>query len=447
MPKNTNKKIAIIGAGPAGLAAAEALRERGYHAITVFEKSGRAGGLSLTRHYITPDQRRLTYDLGSVQPVSSRILMRLFRKYGLQFGRGPLEKKSKVIYAYSYINQQEFANFVKYTLGAPLKYLPLILADLAKLALYFWRYRRLAQPGFHGFKYWDETTVDIRTWVDARKFKFLGERLVPFIVSALTLSNKSKESQVGTYQVFKALYLLARFPNRYIDGSYRPVRQGFQELWNRVAKNVNVAYHADITAIVRNGTGVTITTADGEARQFDAMIVSCTFEKIAHLVDVSPAEGEVFRNFHYHPGYRGAFIAKHGPIDSVHWYPDSYTTGEEPPYLTFAVPEGQVAGNSYLYSCMFSACPPGRDALAVLQRSAEKMFREQYGAEITEWVAMKYWPDYGCVFDVGMVKAGVFDKIHSLQGSQHTYYTGQLLSLSGHANAVEYSYALVKTFF
>lgn len=441
-----DKKIAIIGAGPSGLGAAQALREKGYTNITVFEKSDCAGGLSLSRQYVTPDQRTITYDLGSVQPVTSKILKRLFRSHGLQFGRGPLEKKTKVIYAYSYIHNTEFANFVKYALGAPVKYLPLILADLAKLGFYLWRYRRLAQPGFHGFKYIEETSVDIRTWVDARKFKFLGEKLVPFIVSALTLNSKSRESQVGMYMVFKALYLLTRFPNRYIDGSYRPVRQGFQELWKRLAKNFDVAYNADITSITRDGNGVTVTTAAGQAR-FDALIVSCTFDKVAHLFEASAAEGEVFKNFYFNPGYRGAFIAKNGPIDSVHWYPDSYTTGKAPPYLTFAIPEGQVDGSAYLYSCMFSACPTGREAVPSLQASAEKMFREQYDAEITEWVAMKYWPDYGCVYDIAMVKAGVFDKIEALQGSNHTYYTGQLLSLNGHANAVEYSYGLVDRFF
>lgn len=40
----TDKKIAVIGSGPAGLAAAQALNRRG-HNVTVYEKSDRAGGL------------------------------------------------------------------------------------------------------------------------------------------------------------------------------------------------------------------------------------------------------------------------------------------------------------------------------------------------------------------------------------------------------------------
>ena len=40
----TGKKVAIIGSGPAGLAAADQLNKRG-HSVTVFERDDRVGGL------------------------------------------------------------------------------------------------------------------------------------------------------------------------------------------------------------------------------------------------------------------------------------------------------------------------------------------------------------------------------------------------------------------
>ena len=43
-PSRTGKKIAVVGSGPAGLAAAQELARRG-HAVTVFEKADRPGGL------------------------------------------------------------------------------------------------------------------------------------------------------------------------------------------------------------------------------------------------------------------------------------------------------------------------------------------------------------------------------------------------------------------
>ena len=43
-PVRTGKKIAVVGSGPSGLAAADQLNQRG-HSVTVFERSDRAGGL------------------------------------------------------------------------------------------------------------------------------------------------------------------------------------------------------------------------------------------------------------------------------------------------------------------------------------------------------------------------------------------------------------------
>ncbi|MGE0387808.1 MAG: glutamate synthase subunit beta [Gammaproteobacteria bacterium] len=43
-PKQTGRKVAVVGSGPAGLAAAQQLRRAG-HAVTVFERADRIGGL------------------------------------------------------------------------------------------------------------------------------------------------------------------------------------------------------------------------------------------------------------------------------------------------------------------------------------------------------------------------------------------------------------------
>ena len=43
-PSAPEKKVAVIGSGPAGLAAADQLNKRG-HSVTVFERNDRVGGL------------------------------------------------------------------------------------------------------------------------------------------------------------------------------------------------------------------------------------------------------------------------------------------------------------------------------------------------------------------------------------------------------------------
>ncbi len=41
----TDKKIAVIGSGPAGLAAADQLNKKRGHSVTVYERDDRVGGL------------------------------------------------------------------------------------------------------------------------------------------------------------------------------------------------------------------------------------------------------------------------------------------------------------------------------------------------------------------------------------------------------------------
>ena len=43
-PKKNRKKIAVIGSGPAGLAAAQQLNKAGHH-VEVFERDNKIGGL------------------------------------------------------------------------------------------------------------------------------------------------------------------------------------------------------------------------------------------------------------------------------------------------------------------------------------------------------------------------------------------------------------------
>ena len=51
----TNKKVAVVGSGPAGLAVADQLNQRGHH-VTVFERSDRIGGLLM---YGIPNMKQI----------------------------------------------------------------------------------------------------------------------------------------------------------------------------------------------------------------------------------------------------------------------------------------------------------------------------------------------------------------------------------------------------
>jgi hypothetical protein len=47
--------------------------------------------MALSLNYLTPDNRNIIYEMGSLQPVSSPILYRLMEKYGLHVGKNVLD--------------------------------------------------------------------------------------------------------------------------------------------------------------------------------------------------------------------------------------------------------------------------------------------------------------------------------------------------------------------
>ena len=75
-----SQRIAIIGAGPAGLTAAWRLKKRGYTSVRVFEKNDRVGGKCLT-----PTINGHNYELGAVivGATTYRVVNELIKEFNL----------------------------------------------------------------------------------------------------------------------------------------------------------------------------------------------------------------------------------------------------------------------------------------------------------------------------------------------------------------------------
>ncbi|MDR2802678.1 MAG: FAD-dependent oxidoreductase, partial [Treponema sp.] len=89
---STGKKVAIIGAGPAGMAAAYFLRLQG-HAVTVFEKHKAGGGMLRygIPYYRLPDATLKT-EFGAIESLGVEV------KYGVEIGKDIPAKKLEADY-------------------------------------------------------------------------------------------------------------------------------------------------------------------------------------------------------------------------------------------------------------------------------------------------------------------------------------------------------------
>ncbi len=445
---NTNSRIAIIGAGPGGLATAEALKEKGYQNITVIEKTKHVGGMSLSRQYpkeATASQHTITYDMGSIQPFGTSKVFAFIKKYGLHLGKGISLNHPAPIRIYCMQEKQYVADFLTYPiLGMPLRKLPTLCLDIVKFIPWLYRYRRLAKPGLANTQPLGPVSIPMLEWFNVCRFKLL-DRLLRTLFGALNFAVYEATPDHALIHGFKNVFydLLNRHP-RYIRGIFLPVREGYQEIWNRVAKNHQVLCGVNIEKIERTGDEIHLYW-DSEKHTFDRLVIACSPDSVAQCIDASPQEKTLLSKVRHSPGWRAAFLAKGLPHDAMYIFTDQMENSAVPPQLYGFIPEGEVEDGVWLYTTMLGFTEK-QGVEAVMQHSAE-LLQQHFGAEVISWVDKAYWSQYNAHFDCEDTKNGMYDLFESLQGLKHTYFVTELLSGPGHSMLIDYAYQLVDKHF
>jgi hypothetical protein len=440
-------RVGIIGAGPSGLAAAEALRELGYTDITVLEKRARAGGMSWSFKYTTPDNRELIYEMGSVLPTGSKILRKLFKRYKIHIGKQNLGRdadpaKPFFIKFYSFQNHRFLPALTRSRFGFPYSWA--LITDVCKLFLLLFRYRHYRKPGYQiPDWYWKELSIPLTQWVKERNFKVLAP-LFEMVSTGLTLGNPEMKGGVVAYEAFKLMITLIRFPPRYINRSLKCIKEGYQEIWKRVAESHHVIFNAGIKSVLRKERTVEIDLGDRKLT-FDKLIVSASPSSMLDFLDVDEEEKDLFSKVHHSAGWRIAFTAKNLPHDALYLFYEYYLKEKYPDIIYAFYPEGEVREGVWLYSS-FLPCPEGVNIEPIL-KNTEKLFRDHFKAEIIEWVNKKFWSEYRPHFLLEDVKQNKHQDLAKLQGKKNTYYVGGIFAGGTHAAVAEHAYDLVNRHF
>lgn len=440
-------RIGIIGAGPAGLGAAEALKQLGYKNITVLEKSPRAGGMSLSLHYPGKGDKDIVYELGSLVPLSSAILFRLIKRYGLHIGKSNLEngkQSNKVpMIVYSLEERKAIVDFKKNWFGQPISVA--LIQDMIKLGWSIFRYRKLARPGFKDLspELYRELCIPYKQWLDERHFKVL-RNLLYFLGIIITFGNHDQKDDLPALPVIKLFLRFLTFPPRILNGQFIFMREGYQELWNRVAKEHHVLFNVDIQKITRKPDEIEVDLGDKKL-VFDKLIFTPSLTKAMKIVAITEEERKLFSKVKYYPGWRAAFLARGLPHDGVYSFYEPYMMKEFGPGLQTFYPEGEVGDGVWLYSAMIFL--NSQEGVRALLPEAEKILRDHFNGEVIEWLQLGYWPEYSPYFDCDALKENIYHKLDDLQGKNNTFYLGGTISWSTHPIVVEYAYAVVNKFF
>jgi hypothetical protein len=440
-----DSRIAIVGAGAAGLSVAWFLKKSGYRHVTVFERSDRIGGKCKSLTFAGR-----SFDLGANYITSSYTQV---RRLARTFGMGMFtERKGHAL--------DPRSGELSSLLSATTRQYGLVHVAWASLRYLYLRFRLRhvlapAAPGFLAASADPDLCGPFEIWLEKHGLAALE----PVFNIPVTLMGYDKLKQIPaayalTYMNPRTFLDLMMFA---VDPPLRawPKRfhLGYERLWERVAAEVDVRRGADIKSIERDdrvtihyeleATKLTGTELDAHVDAFDALILACPLlpDVLHPFLRLTPQESELFAKVGLDP-----FV--------VTTYPTSCSTPVHA--VSFMFPRPQI-GEPYVVTQQFSDVP----LLSIYSRidAAQKVTRAQVlannrrlltviGAENPEvelctYDEFPYFPHVGCE----AMGDGFYRALESLQGVNRTYYVGGLLGFELVETIVEYSRHLVDTHF
>jgi hypothetical protein len=426
-----NQRIAILGAGAAGLSAAEALKLKGYKYVTLFERTDHVGGKCLSIEI-----NKKNYELGAGILTKNNIIpLRLAKKYNVPIERADIGHSVFVNKSGRQIPQQS------------------LLLKLKMLWQLIFRYRRILNkyktlelPGFDNLD--PSVTLPFSQFSKENKITDLADAFSLFLTgfgycyadhipTAYVLKYANWETIVAYLK--KQVYI---FPN------------GIQGLWTCVAKEHDIRLNSVITKIIR-AKNITIVTEAG-TDEFDRLIVTTPLDELLLFMDVSAQEQTLFKKIMY-LDYQTIICTVNNFVEATGYVPDNFIKERsghpvlwyyrqigEPVYSFYVLTDKDIStGGVFNEGKTFNQTKTVNEIKVI---DNLKSFVLKMGAEIEsvhQFVHWKYFPHIGSE----EMNNGFYDKLSNIQGNQHTYYAGEILNFSCVGFTCEYSEHIVNRYF
>jgi hypothetical protein len=439
--RNTQPRIAIIGAGAAGLSAAWFLKQNGYRDVRVFEKADRVGGKCLTFPF---EDRR--FDLAAHEMLAGYgDVMEIANALGV-----PTTGYQDVL-VYDR-GSKRYMDMMQATQSGGYGKLAIVWASLRYAWLLLTRYRRFAQPGsgFAGAP--PELLQPLASWLKEKRLEALTET----ILFVMKVQGFGRLDQIPAAYFVKFQGLRNWISNvLHVAGllQYWPrvFKNGFQSLWDAVAKQVDLRLDSRITAVRRvpapgtNRIEVVIDVDGRPSETFDCVVLCCPLDlpTLRGLgLDVGRQEEQVLDKVRYVHFVTTACTAEGIPAGVVGTIP-------LPPLLDYTGYIKIYADSPMTIFFSLSATAEV-DQHEVMEKIRAQVAAlpplEGTAARITGQHMHKVWPYFPHV-GLADFRAGFYDQLESLQGFRHTYYSSSLLAFETVGTTVAYSRGLVDRYF
>jgi len=422
-------RVAIIGAGAAGLSAAVALKERQLHDVTVFEREAHVGGKCKSFEY---DDR--VYDLGANLTTPRYTWIRRTAET-LGMTRRTIEARRIVHVRDEDIESLRDANVLQ----------RLVVRGGASVYTQVRHLSRIDRIGYAQSR--AGVSQPFGEWLRRHglgRFRELFEVL--FIAYGY-----------GQMLDLPAAYALKFFDPIHLEAAVDVVLgaeapdtmdfvEGFQELWERVDERFDLQTRRGsvIEEVRRSPTGVTVRGSGPGGRfeeHFDKLIVACPLDAALDFLDASREERRLFSQVRFNDYYVTIARMQGAPDISTYVYP--YARRFTPGQPTVFYPP--VPGDDGLF-VFYAYGGPGIDT-AVVRQNIELLTRSpEIDGRIDEFLHTEHWRYFPHVTSEVM-RAGFYEDVEAMQGRFHTYYAGEALSFTLVELVAEYSRALVAEHF
>lgn len=419
-----DEKVAIIGAGAAGLTAAYYLNKSGYKNVVVFEKNNRVGGKV---HSVKVEDR--VYELGAVWFCREyRTILELAKELKVPFKTArdtDLIVKNKVsTYANYFLSKYSFTEII-----STLRHFWIVNRK-------FPLWKKVGYDGLHS-----DLFINFDDFAQKYRIKPIADVTSSFVTGC----------GYGYYAEVPALYPL-KMTLMMVKGYLMSVLglnsvpmssfpSGWQSLWEKVAENVVVRLEHPVTSLERKDDGkirVGVTTSGKKLidEVFDKVIITSPLHQVDRFMKVTKEERELFGKIKNYRYIVTIFKGSHLPHASQVDHASSNTIG----HVNFY---GHFQSDRDIYSCyqLLSDDMDYSDALSLLQNDVKEV-----GGEVKEVLYQKIW-DYFPHVKTEDLQAGFYEKLNSLQGASGVYYAGSIMNFETVEATAAFSKNLVKNVF
>lgn len=440
--KDTQPRIAIIGAGPAGLSAAWFLKRNGYRKVRVFEKADRVGGKCLTFEH-----GGHRFDLAAHEMLAGyNDVMDIANALGV-----PTMGYQNVL-VFDTANRRYLSMLEASQTGGYGK-LQIIWASLRYTWMLLTRYRKFAQPGSGYAGAPPELVQPLSSWIQEKRLGALLETIMYVMrVQGYGRLNEIPAAYFVKFQGLRNWVSNVLHVAGLIQSWPRIFKNGFQSLWDAVAPHVDLVLNAKISSVRRvpppDGSNIVVTIefADGRPKEeFDYVIVTCPLDlpTLKGLgLDLHHQETRLLEHVKY-----VEFVTTACTVEGV----PTGVVGSIP-----VPPELDYTGYIKIYedspvAIFFSLAPRDYDPAEIYERIKRQVralpdYQGKSGPlqspHVTGMVRGEGWQYFPHV-SLTEFRAGFYDQFESLQGYLQTYYSGSLLAYETVGTTVAYSRQLV----